>query len=499
MGHELDRDPISDCLAIAAMPGIEEFADKIHEEAPARRKLRRDNRSIVIFSAASRAFGSQSKAHSAMTKGGLWESMRDSAASVGRDLPAEVPSPDQVCHLLRTHEHLPAALEHVLNTTAMDLAQSMGLFDPSRPFEWSHPDRRHHLTGDGTVLKPLSSITESNKMERSRSADPERNARTCEAFRGKPKKDAGEDKRQLGLPFAVVSTHNGLRHQRVVFGLQVYRDGNETGAAMDIFDRVIPLAGGGVHTVNYDMLMRDTHVTQLLRRHGAMTIVQAPQAAEGQRGLDIPVDHARYRRGRGGVKRPKGRVSAKHLGAYQHDGRDGRPCWHRLWLVDGEPRVDRYGERDLPDIDSPGLKLVDVRRERGQDGYHVVATYRIPCPKWGEHDVQVDVTKEPRGNVKEGGALDRLTVGKLRLLHERDEAFWDVAGRRSDSESTIDVIQRTFELRQRATRLDIDRLLWDLIGAALLINARCWDTHVSQHTLRRSGIARTGRTAQVRS
>jgi hypothetical protein len=499
MGHELDRDPISDCLAIAAMPDIEKFAAKIDEEAPARRKLRRDNRSIVIFAGAARAFGSQSSAHSAMTRGGLWERMRESAATVGRDLPAEPPTPDQVCHLLRAHDHLPAALEPVLNETAMTLAQSMGLFDPDRPFEWRHPDRRHHLTGDGTVLKPLSGVTEANKLERSRASDPERDARVCEAFRGKPPQDASEDTRTLGLPFAVVSTHSGLRHQRVVFGLQVYRDSNEIGAAMDIFDRVLPLAEGGVHTVNYDMLMRDTHVSELLRRHGAMAIVPVPQASQKQRGLDVPVDHPRYQRGRGGVKRPKGRMSAKRLGAYEHQGGDGVTCWHQLWLVDGEARLTGFGERELPDIDSPALTLVDLRRERRSEGYQVGATYRVPCPRWGDHEIEVDVTKPARGQDNDGAALNRFTVGKLRLLHERDEAFWDVAGRRSDSESTIDMIQRTLVLRQRATRLDIDRLLWDLIGAALLINARCWDTHVSQHTRRLAEAARQGQVQEVRS
>lgn len=107
----------------------------------------------------------------------------------------------------------------------------------------------------------------------------------------------------------------------------------------------------------------------------------------------------------------------------------------------------------------------------------------MPCDNHGDFTVTVDVAKTPRkGTHQTREPFPRMAADKIRILNERDPAFWAVAGRRSDSESTIEMIKRSMPLHGRASRLKIENFTWDLIGAALWINARAWDVHVAQHT-----------------
>ena len=478
------RDPITDSEAIAAMPGLESIAEVVAEQRPRKRKGRSDPLAQVILCGVARAFGSQEKAASALRHGGLWERVRASAARVGRDLPEAPPTADQIDHLLRSGPDglepasLTEPMERAFNVEAVGLARQMGLFDPQAPLAFDPPLRQHHITGDGTVTKPLSEVTDENKRHRSRAADPESGARVCETAYGKTEGDAQGDTRPLGLPFVVASTHMGRQHGRVVLGLQVYMDGAEIDASMGVFRRVLPLANGGIHTVHYDRLMRSTHVLELSKL-GAISIVEKHKAAESHRqALDVSDDPARSVR-----RRSKTRVSATDLGAFHHKAAgSGRDCWaHRLWSINGQLRITSQSQRE-PTWDAAPLTLLGVHRRRLADRYAIDATYRLPCERCGGVDLTIDLAKDPRGYARDTKALRNASAQRIRLINEQDGSFWQVAGRRSDSESTVATIKRMMPLHGRASRLRAGAYLWDLLGTALVINAQAWDVHVAQHT-----------------
>lgn len=506
------RDPVTDTLAIAAMPGLEDMAAAMQRAAPILRRSARHDVSLLILTGAARAFGSQEKAASALANAGLWDEVRKSAARVGRELPERPPSADQMDRLIRrAGEALAIDTERALNVASVQLAQSMGLLRPDEPLQWAEPLRSHHLTGDGSVAKPLSEVTEANKHERSRAADA-RNARTCDVYVGKPDPDdkqaratdqrqeanSGggssevEENRKLGFPFVVVSTHCDRPHERIVFGFETYRDGNEIGAAMAVFDRVVPLAGGGVHTVHYDKLMSDIHMLQLMQGHGVIPLVEMRESSsktselspKGPVMVKLDPDDPRFRRGKYGQYAPKARARGYRFGSFGHEVRGTGQCNHSLWMLDGELLATPVTQNVTQLTGAKPLVLLDVKRSWNGQRYEMHTTYQVPCNRHGDFSVTVDLAQTPvKGTHKNREPFPRMAADKVRILNERDPAFWAVAGRRSDSESTIEMIKGSMPLHGRASRLKLENFMWDLIGSALWINARAWDVHVAQHTV----------------
>lgn len=484
-------DPISATLAIAAMPGLDEMAAHIDEHVPARRRSRRDTRSILVLAGAARAFRSQEQAANALRDGGLWERTVASAAAFGRQLPLEPPSPDQLDRWLRNDGHgLAAAAEQAFNHAAVELAHELGLLRPDDDFRYDTLDRAHHLTADGTVVKPLSTITADNALDRSRASDPATGARICDLYVGKPRKDEHDpDNRPLGLPFTVLSTHAGPRHLRVIFGFELYQDGNETGASMRLFDRVLPQFDGGAHTLHYDRLLQDTSLHEIARRHGVLPLVEMHSAPQGARmGVRPGERDGRFRRGRYQQHTAKPRLRGTHFGQYRHDI-DGHPCSHRLFSLDGQLVCGVIDDR-RPTTDMPAAGLIDLRRERRDHGWSWLARYSLPCPHADDASFEVDLAQQPAPDIAGGyrdmgntdlQALERLAFGRIRPINERHNVFWDAAGRRSDSESTIATIKRTLP-HGRASRLHLHHFHLDLIGAGLWSNAKAWDVHLAQHT-----------------
>ncbi len=492
------RDPFTDSLAIAAMPGLEQMAEHIDTQLPQQRRSRRDTTSLLILSGMARAMQSQEAAASALAYTPMWEWVRDSAASVGRELPQRPPSADQVDRWLATSKgELGIVAERALNPVAMDLAHQMELLLPTTRFSIDGLARAQHLTCDGTVAKPLSQVDEHNRHTRSRAANPETGARIGNQYIGKScdPDQAGstaDDPKNRGLPFVVASTHTGRRHGRLMFGFETYQDGDEIAAATALFDRVIPLAEGGVHWLHYDRLMNDTHVQQFTRDYGVIPIIEMHKAdPRSKHAQPVAPDDERFRRGKHGQHAPKERLRGTHFGSFAHLCVDGQLRSLRLWMLDGELRVTRFGLRELS-LDADPLRLVNVERRRSDDGhYQMLTTYQLPCRSGQSCTVTVDLAQQPTAKETDANALAMVTAGKVRIINERDPVFWEVAGRRSDSESVMATIKRTFPQHGRASRLHLCSFAWDLVGAALLNNAKAWDVHVAQHT--RAGAAEFAR------
>lgn len=484
-------EPHTATLAIAAMPGLDEMAEHIDQQVPAQRRSARDTRSMLILAGAARAFASQEQAANALRYGGLWERVVASAAQVGRELPSRPPLPDQLDRWLRTDgPHLAVAAEQGFNRAAVALANQLGLLQAGVSFSPQRLDRTHHLTADGSVARPLSTITEDNALERSRAAHPPTGARTCETYVGKLRHDERDpDNRPLGLPFTVLSTHAGPPHLRIIFGFELYEDGDETSASMRLFDRVLPQFDGGAHTLHYDRLLQDGSLHELARRHGVLPLVEmhaAPAAA--RMAVQPATNDGRFRRGRYQQHAAKPRLRGTHYGAFRHEIA-GRGYVHRLFSIDGQ-LVNGHIHDVRPSTDMEPLELLDLRRERRTDRWAWLASYALPCRSGEPITIEVDLAQQPtpdnaggragRGNT-DYRALERLAIGRVRPINERHDSFWEVAGRRSDSESTMATIKRTLPHR-RASRLRIDAFHFDLIGVGLWSNAKAWDVHSAQHT-----------------
>jgi hypothetical protein len=63
----------------------------------------------------------------------------------------------------------------------------------------------------------------------------------------------------------------------VILGADPFRDGNEIGSALGLFDKIIEVADSGVSHVVYDRLMQGTRMRHLMTA-GVIPVVAMPQA-----------------------------------------------------------------------------------------------------------------------------------------------------------------------------------------------------------------------------
>ena len=488
----IGRNPISDLEAIAAMPGLEALAETMLEFDPPTRKRRGDPMSLLILTAARWTFDSMNEVESALLTTSLWEAVRASAARGGRELPEEPPSSGQLRHFrARADDGLIDAMSETFSRLAVDLAQQAGLLDPAATLQPDRLDRTNLIYGDGSQFRPLSDVYEDEDgvVHGSRAKpDPvtgEIRPRIATQFVGKD--------RDRGLPIVLVGTHGGLRWQRAVLAVRLYRDGNEIGAAMDAFERVIDLARGGVHGVNYDMLMAGTFQRNLMRL-GVVPVVEMPQAATNHPHLVLP-DELRKVRGKGensarrkrsgkGRRRRsddqpdvKSRVQLRNFDCVTHRV-NGVDCEHLLWAADGSVLVT--GLDVQPSMDSPLAERIRLERTgNGQQGYGLQGWFRIPC-RAEELLHVIDFAADRPGKNRNG--QPRALADWLRPIPEADIDFARLAGYRNDAESAYATLKRELPHNGRASALDADRFALDVIGGGMWQNAVLWDVHVAQHT-----------------
>lgn len=483
----MDRNPISDLQAVAAMPGLEEFAAVIAAHVAPGRNKPTDHTSILILLAGRWAFGSANSCDSAFRATPLWEMVRESAASVGRVLPVAPPTFDKLRHLREAaDEGLAAAVAAAFPAVAVPLAKSMGLLDPQRDSLWHHPAASRVIYGDGSVFKPLSdvSIDDDDTVQGSRAVTT---PRLAPRYEGKDGPGAG-----TGLPITVIGCHGRERWKRIILGFDLFRDGNEIGASLDVFEQIIDEAGGGVSHVVYDRLMSGTHMRRLMKR-GVLPVVAMPEAPKDQPHLVLPAELQRRgyksagerekRKGKGARRRsaddvaPKSRVHMRLLEVVAHDA-GTQTCTHELYAVDGA--VIAVAAGDVPSIDADYVDCVQLTWRTHLDGQHPIGTFVVPC-RHGHVRVTIDFAADrPGKNNKAGDAL--ALADRVRALPEAATYFSRTEGLRSDAESVLSWLKAMLP-RNRAGSLDPEHFFLDVIGAALLCNAIAWDVHVSQHTM----------------
>ncbi len=251
----MDRNPISDLEAVAAMPDLEHIAEVLVPLIKPGSGSAADPVSLLIFLAGRWAFGSANKCDSVFRSTDLWNSLRRSAARVERHLPERPPTFSQLCHLRKiTDDGLLEGLSVEFTKASVTLAKSVGLLDVADESSWDQPSPSTVIYGDGSVFKPLSDVTcdEDGVVQGSRA---KHNPRMGPHFKGKSGNEL-----LVGLPITVVGCHGRKRWQRVLLAVDLFSDRNEIGSSMRLFERVISEARGGVTHVVYDRLMSGIHL-----------------------------------------------------------------------------------------------------------------------------------------------------------------------------------------------------------------------------------------------
>jgi len=470
------RNPVADCLALAALPGLEQMSAALTSGSSS--VWGKHPESMLILLGARAAFGSLNAAASALRTTGLWEDMRASAARVGRVLPTRPPTENQWWHLRRRGGHeLGGPLAEAFAESAIDVARAVGLLTPRSP-RWHRPRRENVVYGDGSLIAGLSDVRvdpETGEVigSRARFDGGGPGPRLGEVFIGKDGTAAG-----TGLPVAMVGCHGGMRWQRVVLGVDIYSDRNEVAAAMRLFEGLLARAQGTVHAVVYDGLLPGAGQQWLMRR-GVVPIVPMAEAKERARFVTLPEELRQRRRSAGCAgkrdKAPKARLQVHPLEAAEHWTGMGL-CVHRLYSIDGV-LVALQGREEVS-LDAPVAPQVDLRFEPRPGGMALIGTYRVPC-RHGSFVHSIDLSANRTGRRSGGGQPAFVDV--LRPI-DPVEASYELAGYREDAESAFNTLQRALPHDRRASSLRPGDFLCDVVGVGLWMNAVAWDVHGAQHT-----------------
>lgn len=482
----MDRNPISDVLAIAAVPGLEDLADVIAAKTNGRCSQQRAMAMLVMLGSRL-AWQSANACSSAFLSTPLWDMARQSAAAVGRTLPARPPTYNALHHFRRDvlTEDVVQELVRALPSVTVPLAKSLGMLDPDGSGRWDAPDPGRVIYGDGSVFAPLSGVTVDSDGIARGSRSKTGNPRVAERYEGKD-----GNKADAGLPITLIGCHGRDPRKRVVLAIDLFFDRNEIGSSVDLLGSVIEAAGGGVSHVVYDRLMSGTHIHELMTEHRVIPVVAMKQPTRSQPHLDLPVElrpggygskRVKERRNGKGAKnrtRKKGeksRIMVRDLGLVQHDTPAGT-CTHELWAVDGAVVTTAPGEP--PTLDSAYVECRTVEWDEGPEGWTATGRYVVPCgADTFRHSIELTGRRKGRGS--DGG--QPLMVNLVRAIPESSFQFNRTSGLRSDVESAFSHIKYLLP-RERASSLKPWHFLLDMVGAVLLTNAIAWDIYGSQHT-----------------
>lgn len=207
--------------------------------------------------------------------GRLWDTIRYRYREMtGHELPAGPPNKDQVDHFRERILELGAIplLQAMFRRCAIGQAWAHGNLLPGSSCDFTNPDERNAVYGDGTMLKAFSDVRTIPDPY-----DPTRR-RVLGSRAGKPERariqnfttDLSEDdKTGRGVNF--VAAHTWTQYGRVVLGTAPAMRA-EQWAALELLESVGDLAGGGMHHVIWDRAITGWSVDYLMGRYGAQVL-----------------------------------------------------------------------------------------------------------------------------------------------------------------------------------------------------------------------------------
>ena len=464
------RNPISDLKAIAAMPGLEELAEVI---APFTGGGKTNPTSILIYTAGQWALGSRSKLTSTLRFETVWPQIQATAKLVGRTLPDNPPTHDQLRHVRdRADGHLGRLLSDALPAAMAPLVRSIGLLPENTKPRFDRPERRNTIYSDGTDFKPLSEVLldpVTGELHGSRSTG-RGTARIAPRHVTPGGTDGGAQ-----IVVSLVGVHGPLQLQRATLAVGITPTHREMECSMELFERVHDAYGSSVHAFNYDTLITGSELQRVMRR-GVMPIADMRNAQTTGEFVILP-EELRTLCGRTG--KPKVRAKIYRLPVARH-WIGATDCVHHPWSLDGA--VVLCGPEELrPSIDSIAVDTVghDFVPDASGLTQRLLTTYRIPC-RHGSFLYPLDLSGNTVRIGRAKGDYIALAEYVRPISITGDHAL--VRGSRSDVESTNKTLKSQCAQFGRAMSLSHDDFLSDLVGGALWINATSWDVHAGRVT-----------------
>jgi hypothetical protein len=317
---------------------------------------------------------------------------------------------------------------------SVEQAQSMGLLDPSRPFQFTSPDATQYVGFDGVVF-PMSA---------------RRQAPSCDEH------TTGASKAKVhGTKFTIASCRIvGQPTSRVILDLQhnggrASADPDEAAATVTMAKELKLLTNGGMKGIVVDSVIRGRAVMDLERNW--ITVVNYPHAARN------PGAGAGQRRGAGSEEKSYLRTTLCHADS------NGTPCEHQIYFVGGSLAERVIGPGGKPTITKVEIEKYEQRGTTVRRQYFIV---KINCSLAGDFSARV-----PLFHVDGTSTDPDLNFGEVaRVFAPNTENFARLYGTRNDTES------RHAELKSRVTHLpsDVAGQEFRLLGAALTANSVSW-------------------------
>lgn len=466
------RSQTSDLVAVFSMPGLEEIAEPLFPYATSRSGAV----ALVGYLAARPATRSANALDMELSDPWMWDKIRSVAERQGRLLPADPPSFNKLHHLRRRvaddFEEVLLEIQERFILEAFKLARLAGLADPATVGDLLRPVRSNTLYADGTWWDPLSGVVvddETGQVTGSRAHRLYGRPRVTDVL------TTTKDGKQLkGIPFVMAGVRGDEQLKRVVLGFRRFLSPKlsdskgETAAAIELLRRVLAHSDGGLRWCVYDMAFRGKHLDEL-GRLGVVGIAAMTAAAGNEAHLELSTTGEgplRYNNdGR------KTRVATGPVRKASHRVGD-RWCDHMLSGVDGSLRMHDLTEPVKATDPLCPIRDLVFEPTRRDGRFDMIGTFEVPCPH-GSFTVKITLT----GHLD--GRSSTLTLNRVRPIHEYDPQFADLKGWRVDVESLNATMKRVVPLDGRATSLRPHEFELDVLGSALWINARCWDTHVA--------------------
>jgi hypothetical protein len=372
-------------------------------------------------------------------------------------------------------------------------ARLLGNFaDGYCPVDWTRPDHRYVVIGDGTYISPFTDalrqrceVTGEEVILGSNAKTPNR-ARIQEQVTD-PQPD---DKTARGINHVTLSTWTD--YGWVVLGTD-HATGGEIYPTMVLLDRLLDLAKDRVHTVVWDRVLTGWAIQNLMATRRVMVINKAV-ARSGR--AQFTVDGQKYRpwriakaiaveRFRAGQSLPLGTSIYQTTKGYERVNSEfnllPRPkplasCAreHVLWVDDGA-LFDSYLSDDGVWWKRPrAATALEAKPLPADDGtWSLPITWHLDCPDApeGSHEFTTHWNPAPGRT----GAASRGISKALRELRPvpryADEQFGPIHGLRNITESFNQWFQKTLGQHKRAMRLNVPQQAIEHLCAGMLANA----------------------------
>ena len=528
--------------SIAADPHTYELADTIADVIGLRTDFERaENRVCLLVDVLGRGLGSRKAAAEHMTVPGKWRRILQISNELdGGAMLAWNPPTENRVRQWRTrilpdrkrpdHKVVPESLGRI-QAKVMELgvrrAVQLGQFPDGVDPDFTVPDWRHMLIGDGTWVKEYS------KAETV--IDPELGeVRRHSRANGKPRQQQFADswkkhgKLVNGVLHVVLITETPVGW---VFlgGDQTF--GGESDSALGLVEQVTGHLGERVHTLCYDRGFTGWPVNWLMARHGIPVISTAnPETKEeddpeldqhtldaktalagllpasdrrraklvplrAQRALQVAAnaDQMREHRDLGlpaGIGLPLGRcyyltsgdnvekvISVHHeYKTVEHHRPDGSVCQHHMYVDDAAlweaVEQDRQWVKAQRPTCSPARRMLDP----ATGAWTLVMDWELHCAETGHVQREKTCWKPElhrhKADKHRSRTPEEIALEAMDPLPRCDAAFGTAYGRRNESESWFSWYKSTLRRGSSAASLSLDHQLLDVLFAGMVTNSR---------------------------